>query len=154
MWTTELQQRAVETINRLCRCPDLAAVALVLTWWAWRRTPDAPVESVAWYCALHARQGRDLPGIGATRRLDALRHCSQGGGMDGVIDPGPGPDELVADAEAYPVWYDSLTDREREAADLYTEGRRNMDVAADLHISQGRAGQLRRQMAEKWKEIG
>ncbi len=76
-----------------------------------------------------------------------------GGGMDNLPDPGPGPAKLVEDAEAYQVLRGILTDKEAKANDLYIAGLKNMEVAEELEVTQGRATQLRTQTAAKWKRL-
>jgi hypothetical protein len=142
-------------INRMIRCPDVAAIAIVLAWLSWSRKPDVPLKSHVCFAVRQALSGRDLPEVQSSKFRDIWDHatCWGGAGMQDVVDPAPGPDKLAEDAEAYPVWEACLTNREREAAEMYLEGFRNKDVAERLGTSQGRATQLRGQMAERWKEL-
>lgn len=148
MWTNEMQAEAVAGIERLVRCPDLAAVALVLVWHRWRRHPDVPILSHVWYAALHARQGRDLPGCG-THARDALRHTTQGAGMDEVTDATPGPlDDLIGREDLDRLEARFKEGPKAEVLHRLKLGQRTNDVAADLGLSAARVSQLRREFYE------
>jgi DNA-directed RNA polymerase specialized sigma24 family protein len=55
-----------------------------------------------------------------------------------VLQPGPRPDEVVADRELYQSVRGCLTHREREMADLWVAGHQFQDIAAQMHDAHGR----------------
>jgi DNA-directed RNA polymerase specialized sigma24 family protein len=151
-FTTGMYEEAVEIINRMCRCPDRAAVALALTWFRWSKRPDVTINHHAFYSCLQVWKGRDLPGVQKGWKRDALSHSLSGAGMDEVLDRRPGPLEQMVAAESEELLMELATDRELILIDLFASGKKNNDVAAELGVSAGRVTQMRQRLMEKLRE--
>ena len=63
----------------------------------------------------------------------------------------------VSDTVAFRVdfadWLDSLQSRDRKVAQFLSLGNRTRDAAHKFGVSEGRVSQLRRELAESWKEF-
>jgi len=148
-------KEAQAAVDRTIKCPDVAAIAMVLIWLYWSRKPNIAITYHIRYGIRQALWGRDLPGVQDSKFRDIWDKAANwgGAGMGELADPSPGPDKLVEDAEAYQVLRGILTDKEAKANDLYIAGLKNMEVAEELEVTQGRATQLRTQTAAKWKRL-
>ena len=64
----------------------------------------------------------------------------------------PVPDQVIFRCD-YPAWLDSLKRRDRKVAEYLSLGNRTSDAARKFHVSQGRVSQLRRELAQSWKDF-
>ncbi len=150
---------------------DLAHLLMTVLLLGQRRglTPEQIVtaQSLAWYYSTRCEQpypaghwarlavratlhGRDLPGNCWTSPKDALHIAWQGCGMNEVRDGMPGPDVLAEHREQLER---AVSDepRLRQLADLRIAGQSNRDVAEELGVTPGRASQLARKIAERFR---
>lgn len=144
-------QEAQAVVNRTIKCPDVAAIAMVLIWLYWSRKPELAIACHIYRGIGHALAGRDLPGIGASC-TDTWEQATNWGGaaMMGLADKTPGPAKLAEDKDQLPVWEEGLTDGELRAKELYEAGLNNLEVTRELGVTPARGSQMRRSMAEKW----
>ncbi|MGA2620129.1 MAG: hypothetical protein ABSF26_21130 [Thermoguttaceae bacterium] len=63
------------------------------------------------------------------------------------------PAELAASRIDFPAWLDTLSRRDRKVARFLSLGNRTHDAARKFKVSEGRVSQLRREMAESWREF-
>jgi len=64
----------------------------------------------------------------------------------------PVPD-IVAFRCDFPAWLNTLSRRDRRIAEFLSLGNRTTDVAKRFNVSAGRVSQLRRELAESWKNF-
>jgi DNA-directed RNA polymerase specialized sigma subunit len=53
----------------------------------------------------------------------------------------------------FPAWLNTLRRRDRRIAETLALGQRTQDVARRFQVSEGRVSQLRRELAESWREF-
>ncbi len=61
--------------------------------------------------------------------------------------------EIVAFRCDFPAWLQTLTRRDRRIAKFLALGNRTSDAARKFGVCEGRISQLRRELAESWKEF-
>ncbi len=113
--------------------------------------PELPESHWARQAVRHVRNGRDLPGC-ATPEADALNRCWLGAAMGEVMDRYPGPDMLAAHKEAMDRMLNSLSELQKQVAELRLAGVANKEIAVHLHFSEGRISQIAREIVEKFKQ--
>ena len=64
----------------------------------------------------------------------------------------PVPD-IVAFRCDFPAWLNTLSRRDRRIAEILALGHRTREVAKRFDVSAGRISQLRRELAESWREF-
>jgi hypothetical protein len=142
----------VARLARMYKMDDFqVATAQSLAWlWSKDSPVDYPPSHWARLACRHVHNGRDLPGC-AVSRADALEHSVQGAGMDFKMDTTPGPDVLAAHREQWERITGGMTDREADLTRLKLEGMANKDIARTMGVSEGRASQIARAIAEEWE---
>ena len=61
--------------------------------------------------------------------------------------------EIVAFRLDFSDWLKSLKQRDRRIAEFLSLGHRTSDAARKFHVTEGRVSQLRRELAESWKQF-
>jgi len=87
-------------------------------------------------------------------RLDSFDE-QEGHWQQAVIEDtrnAPVPD-IVAFRVDFGDWLNSLKRRDRRIAEFLSLGHRTSDTAQEFKVSEGRVSQLRRELAESWKEF-
>ena len=148
MFDAQMYADAEKWVSKMLRCPDLIAVAIVIVWYRWSMRPDVPLRQHAYYAALQARRGRDLPDVKRPAKDLWYMGMTQAGSMAGLADGKPGPVKVAEWNEQWERFWQGLDERERDMADLYIDGAKNQDVAERMGISPGRATQIRQKMME------
>ncbi len=138
-------------INARVHDEEVAAVALVLAWYYWRRdSGQHEPRHYARFAICHAIAGRDLPGVkDYTDVFDRLA-CWGGAGMGQVQDRTPGPDALVSHAEQMARWDARLNPTQRAVIALRLEGLSNGEVARRVGLTPGRTSQIAREVVEAY----
>lgn len=153
-FTTEIYPVAVRYARQVLKANDeLVSIALVLCWFYWSKRPaDYPASHWAQIGVRQAASGRDLPRIGRTRAKDALSHSVSGCGMGEVMDRKPGPVKLIEDREQAELLFATLSDREREMAEMLIAGIPAGNVARAFNVSPPRVTQIRRELMERLQD--
>jgi hypothetical protein len=127
----------------------LVTACISMAWYIWsNRREDFPPSNFAQLAARNVAAGRDLPGCGTSAK-DALHRADFCGGMDGLGDWHPGPEQIAIDRERYTRVTDDLDDRMRTLVEMFESGAKNKDVAEALEVSPGRVTQLRQGLMDK-----
>ena len=150
-FTTEVYPVAERYARQVLKTNDeLVSIALVLCWFYWsRRKEDYSPSHWAQIAVRQAASGRDLPRIGRTRAKDALSHSISGCGMDEVTERRPGPAKVIEDREQADLLFATLSDRERQMAEMLTAGIPAGNVARAFNVSPPRVTQIRRELMER-----
>jgi hypothetical protein len=165
---------------RHLRCPhsreDAVAETVALAWSWYRRLvergrdPALFVTTLATYAARHVRSGRKLcgqePGKDVLSPLAQARHgfvvcklpewetLSTNPLVDALTDNTRSPvDEQVCFRLDFPVWLNTLSERDQRVVEDLMLGERTLDVARKHGLSPGRVSQLRREFLEGWRHF-
>ena len=63
------------------------------------------------------------------------------------------PAELAASRIDFPAWLRTLKSRDRKIAHFLSLGNRTSEAARKFDVSEGRVSQLRKELAESWREF-
>lgn len=130
---------------------DKTSRVITEAWFRWKTCKKKlPPSAFARWAVRKVLAGNDLPGCG-TSIHDALRHATQGAGMNGVLDREPPPDVLASKREAYERLIASLSPSARAVARLRQQGISNSDIARTLKLSESRTSQLAREIKDEWE---
>lgn len=134
---------------------DWTCNALTKGWELWATRPqDAPPSLLALNAMREVNRGRGIAGMG-THFRDIYRKCIKVGDVadDCDVDPAPGPEAIVSMREAFLIWYDNLSDRERVLYEMIGDGAKGIQLAERLGVSAGRITQMRQAMAARFNAV-
>ena len=89
-------------------------------------------------------------------RVERLENCDDGGGewADFVLEDRrtPVPDQAAFRCD-FPAWLETQSPRNRRIAERLAAGDTTSEVAQSFEISAGRVSQIRRELADSWREF-